>query len=203
MSDYQVRKDIDRFKGFLDILEERLGLNHELTDEDIEGLFNKYYDTGQIDSMMATKIDTTDLFDKIYPIGSIYICADSTFDPSEVFGGTWEQVKDRFLLARGDTYPLPDEHGGDMLTGGEAEHILTEDEMPSHTHEQEEHYHKMYGQYRSGSGSQSAMANSGSNNSAVDRYTDSRVAVNKNTGGGQAHNNMPPYLVVNVWQRTA
>ena len=188
MSDYQVRKDIDRFKGFLDILEERLGLNHELTDEDIEGLFNKYYDTGQIDSMMATKIDTTDLFDKIYPIGSIYISADSTFDPSEVFGGTWEQVKDRFLLARGDTYPLPDEHGGDMLTGGEATHILTIDEMPSHNHDIYRSGDDSYGNY---SFRQTGYQTTTINNNQI-----------LSTGGGLAHNNMPPYLVVSIWQRT-
>lgn len=43
------------------------------------------------------------LSDIIYPVGSIYISVNST-NPSVYFGGSWEQIKDRFLLACGDTY---------------------------------------------------------------------------------------------------
>ncbi len=42
-------------------------------------------------------------FNQIYPIGSIYLSVSST-DPSILFGGVWEQIKDRFLLGDGDTY---------------------------------------------------------------------------------------------------
>ncbi len=42
-------------------------------------------------------------FNQIYPIGSIYLSVSST-DPSLLFGGVWEQIKDRFLLGAGDTY---------------------------------------------------------------------------------------------------
>ena len=38
-----------------------------------------------------------------YPVGSIYLSINST-SPDELFGGTWEQIKDTFLLACGDTY---------------------------------------------------------------------------------------------------
>ena len=62
----------------------------------------------------------------MYPIGSIYRSVKST-DPSELFGGTWELLKDVFLMAAGDSYPAGS-------TGGEAEHALTVDEMPNHTH---------------------------------------------------------------------
>lgn len=65
------------------------------------------------------------LFDLVYPIGSFYISANNT-DPSELFGGEWEQIKDRFLLASGDVYS-----GG--TTGGAAEHTLTADEIPTGT----------------------------------------------------------------------
>ena len=61
-----------------------------------------------------------------HPIGSLYWSKYDT-DPSELFGGTWEQIKDTFVLAAGDTY----EAG---TTGGEATHTLTINEMPSHTH---------------------------------------------------------------------
>ena len=66
------------------------------------------------------------LFDTIYPVGSIYMSAVNT-SPSTLFGGTWEQIKDTFLLSAGDTY-----NAG--TTGGEAEHTLTTSEMPSHNH---------------------------------------------------------------------
>ena len=52
------------------------------------------------------------LLDAVWPVGSIYLSA-SEISPETLFGGTWEQVKDRFLLAAGDVYSL----GG---TGGQA-----------------------------------------------------------------------------------
>ena len=42
-------------------------------------------------------------YDIAYPVGSIYLSVNDT-SPAELFGGTWEQLKDRFLLAAGDTY---------------------------------------------------------------------------------------------------
>ena len=124
--------------------------------------------------------DVTDLIDVIYPVGSIYMSVNNV-SPSTLFGGTWEQIKDTFLLASGTNYATG-------TTGGEATHTLTIDEMPSHNHRQ-------YNKYRSNTGSYSSFGGT-ANSNQVDRYTD-------NTGGGQAHNNMPPYLVVNVWKRTA
>ena len=59
------------------------------------------------------------ILDKIHPVGSIYISENST-SPATLFGGTWERVKDRFLLAAGDTYSAGS-------TGGSATHTLTVD----------------------------------------------------------------------------
>lgn len=119
-------------------------------------------------------------FDKIYPVGSIYMSVNS-INPSELFGGTWEQLKDRFLLGAGDTYSAGS-------TAGEAAHTLTVDEIPAHNHT----YRDYIDSGRTG-----------------DFYLGTAYAydyVNTETssiGGGQAHNNMPPYLVVYMWQRTA
>lgn len=131
--------------------------------------------------------------DKQYPVGSIYLSVNDT-DPAELFGGEWEQIKDRFLLACGTTY-------SNGATGGEATHTLTTNEMPSHTHTQNAHSHTI--------GSLARYTISGNGNAAVgDGYgntqnykTSSTTATNKNTGGGQAHNNMPPYLAVYCWVR--
>ena len=57
----------------------------------------------------------------VYPIGSIYMSVNPT-DPSTLFGGSWEQIQDRFLLASGSSY-------GAGTTGGSADSVVV-----SHTH---------------------------------------------------------------------
>lgn len=124
---------------------------------------------------IATIINT------IYPVGSIYISTSST-SPATLFPNTtWQPIADRFLLAAGTTYTAGD-------TGGEAMHTLTVDEMPSHTHEI-----GFQGNYLS-SGDKRRAPNTGSSDSFATTYA---------TGGSQPHNNMPPYLVVYMWRRTA
>lgn len=61
-----------------------------------------------------------------YPVGSIYISV-SGVNPSQLFGGTWQQITGRFLLAAGGGYAAG-------ATGGAATHTLTANEMPSHNH---------------------------------------------------------------------
>lgn len=70
------------------------------------------------------------LLNLIYPIGSLYWTGkapDDNGDPNVLFGGTWEQIKDKFVLAAGDTY-----NNGD--TGGSSTVTLTTAQMPSHNH---------------------------------------------------------------------
>ena len=66
------------------------------------------------------------LLNLVYPVGSLYWSSNDT-DPSTLFGGTWQQIKDMFVLAAGDSYSV-------NSTGGEKTHTLTIDEMPSHDH---------------------------------------------------------------------
>ena len=115
-----------------------------------------------------------------YPVGAIYISADST-SPASLFGGTWEQLKDRFLLGAGDTYSAGS-------TGGEAAHTLTTSEMPSHQHQWLSHY--------TAKGGSSGYGTSWASQSVTTGYT-------TYTGGGEAHNNMPPYFAVYMWKRIA
>ena len=114
-----------------------------------------------------------------YPVGSIYISVNNT-NPGEIFGGTWEQLKDTFLLAAGDKYAAG-------TTGGEEKHTLTVSEIPSHNHNSsgavfDRSGTSIHGGYGSGSGN------------------DTRTGY---AGGSQAHNNMPPYTAVYVWKRIA
>ena len=117
----------------------------------------------------------------VFPVGYIYMSVNDT-DPSTLFGGTWERIKDKFLLAAGDTYAAGS-------TGGEATHRLTVDEMPSHSHD----ISNAYGS----SGNRIQVSWSSFTTPS------SLSGVVLNAGGGQAHNNMPPYLAVYVWKRVA
>lgn len=132
-----------------------------------------------VDSIPSGAIQAVNpIFDKIYPVGAIYMTVDSA-QPSILFGGTWERIKDRFLIGAGGTY-------GVGATGGEATHTLTISEMPEHRH--------YIGMADSGDGYVALMtgSNSGSNN-----YTTTPQ------GDNQPHNNMPPFLAVHIWKRIA
>ena len=128
-----------------------------------------------------SKIGASDLLDLVHPVGCIYISTDST-EPSTLFGGTWTQIKDTFLLTAGDTYTAGD-------TGGEATHTLTTTEMPTHNH----------GVKWTGNG---AGANTGGT-FALGNTASSALITTSDAGSGQAHNNMPPYLVVYAWKRVS
>lgn len=115
-----------------------------------------------------------------YPVGSIYMSVNST-SPATLFGGTWERIQDMFLLAAGTAYAAGS-------TGGEAAHTLTIDEMPSHNH---------------GFKRTTSTTASGSTWARISSTGDAVNDIITNTGGGHAHNNMPPYLAVYMWKRTA
>lgn len=66
------------------------------------------------------------LVDIIYPVGSIYMSVNSV-NPGTLFGGTWQAISGRFLLAASSTYPLG-------TTGGAVNKQLSVNEMPAHTH---------------------------------------------------------------------
>ena len=136
------------------------------------------------------------IWNKIYPVGAIYMSI-SDVSPEVLFGGTWEAIEDTFLLACGENY----EAG---TTGGEAEHTLTAEEIPAHSHGLE--YSTDDGQTwsdavigKDGSVSGANQFGGSQNMTALTSYQ-ARI---KETGGGEPHNNMPPYLAVYMWQRTA
>ena len=124
------------------------------------------------------------LFDFIHPVGSYYETSDASFNPNTTWGGTWVlETEGQVHVSAGTNYIVGS-------TGGEATHTLTIDEMPSHSHS----YAKAFG-----SGVQGA---SGASYWVLGNPTDASLSTST-TGGGQAHNNMQPYIVVNRWHRTA
>lgn len=137
-----------------------------------------------------TKLSKSQILDLFYPIGTIYQTTDSTFDPADKWGGTWEYIKGRFLLSDSNDYTVGD-------TGGEATHKLTVQEMPSHTH-------TMY--INNDASSYGWTPKVGTYLTKTDHVTTSTknyggILAQDGAGGDQAHNNMPPYLVVRTWKR--
>lgn len=125
-----------------------------------------------------------------YPVGAIYMSVEST-NPSTLFGGTWQRIKDTFLLAAG-----PNHAAG--TTGGAETVKLTLSQIPDHTH-------TIYGNPGSSGGTpaRGIMVNPESgdlfawSNYQQETYEPSRV------GAGAAHNNMPPFLTVYMWKRVS
>ena len=167
--------------------------------------------------MKGYSIKSSD-WESIYPIGSIYMSANST-SPTTLFGGTWTQLKDQFLLCAGSTYSAGS-------TGGSASTTLSTANMPAHTHTRGTM--NITGSFRltgdssnagidapaTGSGaitpingvaSGSTVANAnwncglGFDFNASNAWTGETSSV----GSGSSFSNMPPYLAVYVWKRTA
>ena len=139
--------------------------------------------------------DCANLFDIIYPVGSIYISAVNQ-NPFDLFGfGKWEQIQDCFLLGASSKYPVG-------VPGGEEEVELTVDEIPSHAHKMIRP--KWYASDGNGTVSDAQSENvygytSGTTSKYLTKGTGD-IDIQP-TGGGKAHNNMPPYLPVYIWKR--
>lgn len=133
------------------------------------------------------------LFLLMHPVGTLYISGNPT-SPASLFGGTWERIKDTFILAAGDTYAAGS-------TGGEAATILGVRHIPAHTHTgitvDNVYYFGWEGGTATGVGFEKFTDGEYWSHSVRDKLT---VGY---TGGGEAHNNMPPYIAVYVWKRIA
>lgn len=139
-----------------------------------------------------------EVFLAVHPVGSVFLSTDGT-EPAELYGGTWEQIKDAFLLGAGDTYAAES-------TGGEEKHTLTESELPNVT------------------GSVDFQSN-GNNQGIVsgvsgvftmgqislgafrpnNKVSEENIArqFRMSFGSNLPHNNMPPYYSVYIWRRVA
>ena len=117
-----------------------------------------------------------------YPVGAIYLSVTDA-NPAALFGGTWERIGGRFLLGADTTHTAGS-------TGGEAAHTLTVDEMPKHNHEVDNF-------------NASGNATPFMTVQAQDKKGFGGNVKTMYAGGGKAHNNMPPYLAVYMWQRVS
>ena len=131
----------------------------------------------------------SDMLSRIYPVGSIYMSVTSA-SPADLFGGTWERIKDRFLLASGDSYSAGS-------TGGEAQHKLEQTELPGGV----------------------VINRNPTKRVGIPAVSRVNMTINPGTWAfasnfdfsqqegvtlcNTPHNNMPPYLTVYIWKRVA
>ena len=183
------------------------GSNNPVTSDGIKKAITETIQTehqvpsGGIKNQVLGKLSNNDYdynWIDLYPVGSIYMSVNDT-SPASLFGGSWEKIKDTFLLSSGDTYV----NGN---SGGETTHTLTTGEIPSH-HHTEQFGNGAYSTWegityssqqgtRTLSGVELPNYNYRENLEGTYDYLFTGFE-----GNSQAHNNMPPYLVVNMWKR--
>lgn len=164
------------------VLDEVIGKLGDLTTEEKRSLIGAI---NQINS---------DLLEKVYPVGSIYISVNNT-NPGNIFGGTWER------FANGRTLVGVDENDPDFnivgKSGGSKNVALNIKQIPTHSH-QESDYTYVYTEEHP------------ANNSIVTTNQNGRQNINaniksktytKNAGGGEAHSNLQPYIAIFYWIR--
>lgn len=122
-----------------------------------------------------------------HPVGSYY-WSDNNTNPSLIFGGEWEQVKNRFVFAAGDNYTVG-------KTGGEEKHVLTKDELPNYTLPI-----KLIAS-NDGVGNYTMLQRGWNEGSKLLDISAGGSLTVKSGGSDVAHNNMPPYIVAYCFKR--
>lgn len=195
---------------------------------------------------------TTDIdIDKIYPVGSIYMSMSLT-SPSSLFGGTWQRIQSRYLMASDSTYTAGETGGNNdaivvshshsassevdgghshSISGGSHSHSGTATSSGSHTHPfnyvwnagvvgGSDYRIVVQGAAAGDTGTATSttrgIANGGSHTHSLSVNTSSSHSHTVSSNGDHAHNvnifssgssgtnkNMPEFIAVNVWQRTA
>lgn len=157
--------------------------------------------------------------DIVYPIGSIYLSVNN-INPGTIFGGTWVSWGSGQVPVGVNT--SVSQFATVEQTGGEITHTLTTAEMPSHDHSISggacttgsggSHNHT-YGVtvhpavgFTLGANGYSTVTGDNQNTSSNGNHSHSvpnHAHDIGNTGGGQAHNNLQPYITCYMWKRTA
>lgn len=148
----------------------------------------------------ARSIALENIFDIIYPVGSIVQYADASIDPNKLLGGRWQRIQGKFLFGADSSHAIGSEGGSETQT-------LTIANLPRHMHytirlgtegeTSPDYLHTV---------ARSDFKNSPWENARYQLYgVDAEANAGKSSyvGNGTAHNNMPPYLTVYIWKRTA
>lgn len=132
----------------------------------------------------STMLSTTEHIQQAWPVNSIFISTSSTNPSASIGYGTWVAFGAGRVMVGIDAgqseFDVAEE------TGGAKTHTLTIAEMPAHTHQ-------LLSGTTDGAGSNIADMSLSNNN----------LITSGSTGGGGAHNNLQPYIVVYMWKRTS
>lgn len=142
------------------------------------------------------------LLDAVYPIGSLYWTKDGNFNPNTSFGGYWVRIEGAFIFAAGEKDTV-----GNVIRG-EKEHILKEEEMPSHWHpvvmqntDGVSYPLTLFATTHEGGEKWGFYSYDTNRPMSEDYKYAKRDAYAASVGGDQPHNNMPPYLSRYCWER--
>ncbi len=171
---------------------------------------------------------STDIINIIYPVGSVITLTNNT-DPNEIYSGTtWVKMDAGRVLISAGTYT---ENGttytynlGDK--GGEAKHQITIEELVAHSHAVSISYADLQGSLTNANNDSITTCTNAGISGIISKTTGwghyggpasgdgitTGININashghnasvSNSGGSGAHENRPPYIVINRWKRTA
>ena len=160
---------------------------------------------GEITATLLSETLLHDLIDLFLPVGHYIETERESFNPNTLYPNTaWVKERGYFHISESEDYAAGS-------TGGEANHTLTIEEIPNHNH-------TVYGYvYSNDFGESTVVPNRtivfqnhngvevdfGGGVSRDNTSHNLSITDTENTGGSQPHNNMPPYIAVYRWKRTA
>ena len=168
----------------------------------------RYYTESETDALFSAF--RAALLNAVYPVGAIYLSTVST-SPAALFGGTWTRITGRFLLAATDGGSSGASQAAGN-TGGAAEVTLTANQsgQPAltisgggHTHTVSSNVGAFYATGSTRNGYNAGGTSSGNLSPGIAANTGTHSHTVSAANATEAHNNMPPWLAVYMWKRTA
>ena len=198
----------------------------DMTDDEVVIYSNVSGDVGAYnDDYKPIAVASQSLLDLVYPVGSIYMSTQNV-DPGTIIGGTWSRIEGRFILAAADQNGSESDNTYFNRTagssGGERNHQLTTGELPSHTHGSKTltgsiSFRKVgtspsaiygavsgiFSQANNDTNKYETLTQLDSTKRQSQKLTVNATHTHDSVGSGTSHNNIPPYISVYTWERTA
>lgn len=190
--DEKVRDVINNVLGYTNSNMTKIDSKTKTIDDNISTLHD--YVVGEDGNVVF--YNKQEVFLAVHPVGSIFLSTDGT-EPAELYGGTWEQIKDVFLLGAGDNYPAGS-------TGGEESVKLTRENIPIlPTRQGVAAVNTVGSAIHIPQWGWIYTATQVTNSDGYNSYTAQWADVGTEDEDMQNVNNMPPYYSVYIWRRVA